>query len=208
MANPIVKSEIYAVRIVREGYVRDPQDAIEYEYDNFASFGWFTRGTIKELTLHSFDLVCERLSNIKEIGLHRLQIEQVPDAVLYIKRGLKSNYLLVGHSSLMQMTVTYLFKLMAEKQVNEETMSKGTLSKEIQTLLDDFNRQPEKYQDKIDKIHKQLDDVKEIMHRNIEDVLNRGEKIDNLMIKADHLSQSSKTFYVGAKKLNRCCTIL
>ena len=203
MSSPIVKSEIYAVRIIREGYVRDPKDAIEYEYNNFASFGWFTRGSIKELTHHSFDLVSERLSNIKEIGLHRLQLEQVPDAVLYIKRGLKYNYLLAGHSSLMQMTITYLFKLIGEKQTNEETMEA-----EIQALLDDFNRQPEKYQDKIDKIHKQLDDVKEIMHRNIEDVLNRGEKIDNLMIKADHLSQSSKTFYIGAKKLNRCCTIL
>jgi synaptobrevin family protein YKT6 len=203
MAKPIVKSEIYAVRIIREGYVRDPRDSIEFEYDNFTSFGWFAKGSIKELTHHSFDLVSERLSNIKEIGLHRLQLEQVPDAVLYIKRGLKYNYLLAGSSSLMQMTVTYLFKLMSEKQGNE-----ATRDREIQILLDDFNREPEKYQDKIDKIQKQLGDVKEIMHRNIEDVLNRGEKIDNLMIKADHLSQSSKTFYIGAKKLNRCCTIL
>jgi synaptobrevin family protein YKT6 len=58
--------------------------------------------------------------------------------------------------------------------------------------------------DKLTKIQKNLDEVKDIMHKNIEEVLNRGETLDTLMDKSEDLSASSLTFYKQAKKTNSC----
>lgn len=55
------------------------------------------------------------------------------------------------------------------------------------------------------KINKNLDDIKGIMHKNIEEVLDRGVKLDDLMDKSEDLSSTSKTFYRQAKKTNACC---
>jgi len=59
--------------------------------------------------------------------------------------------------------------------------------------------------DKIAKIQKELDEVKEIMATNIEAVLKRGEDLDSLMEKSTDLSATSLTFYKKAKKQNQCC---
>jgi len=59
--------------------------------------------------------------------------------------------------------------------------------------------------DKIAKIQKELDEVKDIMSKNIEEVLKRGETLDSLMEKSTDLSATSLTFYKKAKKTNQCC---
>jgi synaptobrevin homolog YKT6 len=62
--------------------------------------------------------------------------------------------------------------------------------------------------DKIYKINNDLDSTKEIIHKTIDKVLERGEKIDVLVQRSKDLSKSSKQFYKTAIKMNRCCTIL
>lgn len=58
----------------------------------------------------------------------------------------------------------------------------------------------EKYQDPLQvdnvaKIQNELDETKAVLHKTIESVLQRGEKIDDLVAKSDGLSASSKMFY-------------
>ncbi|KAK2629589.1 hypothetical protein QTJ16_000409 [Diplocarpon rosae] len=74
-----------------------------------------------------------------------------------------------------------------------------------------------KYQDPaqangILKIQKELDETKIVLHKTIESVLQRGEKIDDLVAKSDGLSAQSKMFYseitAQAKKQNSCCMIM
>ena len=55
------------------------------------------------------------------------------------------------------------------------------------------------------KIEKELYDVKEIMQQNMEDILKRGENLDNLMEKSKDLSSVSVNFYKKAKKQNEGC---
>ncbi|KAG8530051.1 uncharacterized protein KY384_005533 [Bacidia gigantensis] len=62
--------------------------------------------------------------------------------------------------------------------------------------------------DSILKIQKELDETKIVLHKTIESVLERGEKIDSLVEKSDGLSSQSKMFYKQAKKQNSCCTIM
>lgn len=62
--------------------------------------------------------------------------------------------------------------------------------------------------DKLLKIQRDLDETKHILHRTIDSVLDRGEKLDSLVEKSSDLGAASQIFYKQAKKANQCCTIL
>eukprot|EP00397_Hematodinium_sp_SG-2012_P054756 GEMP01066289.1.p1 GENE.GEMP01066289.1~~GEMP01066289.1.p1 ORF type:complete len:141 (+),score=36.17 GEMP01066289.1:172-594(+) len=59
--------------------------------------------------------------------------------------------------------------------------------------------------DKISKIEKELDEVKDVVHQSMDAILKRGEDLNSLMKKSDDLSSSSYQFYRTAKKNNQCC---
>ena len=62
--------------------------------------------------------------------------------------------------------------------------------------------------DSIMKVQQELDDTKVVLHKTIEGVLQRGEKLDSLVDKSEALSSSSRMFYKQAKKTNSCCVIM
>ena len=63
--------------------------------------------------------------------------------------------------------------------------------------------------DALCRVQKELDETKVVLHQTLEGLLNRGEKLDDLVSRSDMLSQSSKAFYTTARKTNSwCCTIM
>jgi synaptobrevin family protein YKT6 len=62
--------------------------------------------------------------------------------------------------------------------------------------------------DSIMKIQKELDETKIVLHKTIESVLERGEKIDTLVEKSGELGAQSKLFYAQSKKQNSCCILM
>ena len=62
--------------------------------------------------------------------------------------------------------------------------------------------------DKILKIQRELDDTKVVLHKTIDSVLARGEKLDNLVDKSTDLSLASQMFYKQARKQNQCCNLM
>jgi len=76
---------------------------------------------------------------------------------------------------------------------------------EGQELLTKFQDPSEA--DKITKIEKELDEVKGIVIKSMDDILRRGEALESLMQKSEDLSQVSYQFYRTAKKNNQCCTV-
>ncbi|KAF5381614.1 hypothetical protein D9615_005503 [Tricholomella constricta] len=70
----------------------------------------------------------------------------------------------------------------------------------------DINNFIEKYQDPrqadtIMRVQQELDETKIVLHKTIESVLQRGEKLDNLVDRSNALSAQSKMFYKTAKKI-------
>jgi len=59
--------------------------------------------------------------------------------------------------------------------------------------------------DKLTKIDKNLQEVKGNLLQSMDDLLKRGESLDQLMEKSKDLSDSSLRFYRTAKKNNQCC---
>lgn len=62
--------------------------------------------------------------------------------------------------------------------------------------------------DKLQKIQRDLDETKIILHKTIESVLDRGEKLDHLVDKSADLSMASQLFYKQARKANSCCRFM
>ncbi len=61
--------------------------------------------------------------------------------------------------------------------------------------------------DKLMKLDRQLHETKDILVKTIDKVLQRGEKLDDLVEKSGNLSNQSKQFYKAAKKTNSCCVV-
>lgn len=59
--------------------------------------------------------------------------------------------------------------------------------------------------DKLVKIQNELDETKVVLHKTIDSVLARGEKLDNLVEKSSDLSMASQVFYKQARRHNQCC---
>ena len=62
--------------------------------------------------------------------------------------------------------------------------------------------------DKLTKIQRDLDETKVILHKTIESMLERGEKLDSLVDKSSDLSMASQMFYKQARKTNSCCKMM
>ncbi|EPZ34175.1 snare-like protein [Rozella allomycis CSF55] len=80
----------------------------------------------------------------------------------------------------------------------------------IETSFPELKEYIAKYQrpenaDSILKVQKELDETKVILHKTIESVLERGEKLDHLVAQSEQLSSQSKQFYKVAKKTNSSC---
>ena len=54
------------------------------------------------------------------------------------------------------------------------------------------------------RIQRELDETKIVLHKTIESVLQRGEKIDDLVAKSDGLSTQSKMFYSESGPVSSC----
>lgn len=65
--------------------------------------------------------------------------------------------------------------------------------------------QDPKQADPLLRMQDDLDETKIILRNTIEQVLERGEKLDDLVSKSEDLSAQSKAFYKTAKKTNSCC---
>ena len=62
--------------------------------------------------------------------------------------------------------------------------------------------------DKISAIQKELDETTAVLSKTIDNVLERGEKLDDLVDKSQELSTKSRVFYKQAKKTNSCCVLM
>ena len=62
--------------------------------------------------------------------------------------------------------------------------------------------------DKMQKLKSELNEVEQICHKNMDDLLKRGEDLDQLMKKSKDVSDLSLDFYKNARKANkRCCSL-
>ncbi|KAI1729419.1 regulated-SNARE-like domain-containing protein [Ditylenchus destructor] len=59
--------------------------------------------------------------------------------------------------------------------------------------------------DALTRVQDEVEETKIVLHSTMQSVLERGEKLDDLIKASESLSDQSKMFYTQARKMNKCC---
>ncbi|RLV93117.1 Synaptobrevin YKT6 [Spathaspora sp. JA1] len=100
----------------------------------------------------------------------------------------------------------YLSLHQSSEFVNIEATNQSLAYDQLEVYIKKY--QDPSQADSIMKVQQELDETKVVLHKTIEGVLQRGEKLDALVDKSEALSSSSRMFYKQAKKTNSCCVIM
>ena len=96
--------------------------------------------------------------------------------------------------------------------MNQKKLDLNSYEKDTNVKFDYITKEIEEWQDpnkkdNLMKLQNELNDVADIMKKNINELLNREENLENLMAKSQDLSAASVNFYKQAKKTNSCCNL-
>lgn len=194
--------KLYALLVLYKGVTN--ATILKASYD-LQSFSFFQRGSVQEFMTFVSRTMVERTSpaarqSVKE-GEYMLQV--------YVRADNLAGVLISDHEYPNRVAHTLITKILDDFSVKVPASSWPT-GNEINI---DFPVLPEylaRYQnpkeaDALTKIQNELDETKIILHGTITAVLERGEKLDDLVAKSDSLSLHSKAFFKTARKTNSCC---
>jgi synaptobrevin family protein YKT6 len=173
---------------------------------DLSSYSRFTRGSIGEFMSFTAKTVAERTRPGQRQDVEEQQytfhVYGRTEGVCGLIITDQEYPALVAHQLLSKICDEFLSKYPRTAFANATTLSYPELKDYI------VKYQDPQQADSIMKIQKELDETKIVLHKTIESVLERGEKIDNLVAKSDGLSAQSKMFYTQAKKQNSCCIVM
>ncbi|KAI5070620.1 hypothetical protein GOP47_0014963 [Adiantum capillus-veneris] len=199
--------KITALLVLKCGAAGQEEAKVLASASDVSHFGYFQRGSAKEFIV----FVARTIAKRTPAG-QRQSVEQEEYMVHAYNRNGLCGVAFVDAQYPMRSAFSVLTKVLDEYQ-----KSFGSSWQDAQSDNSDtwpyLNEALGKYQDpteadKLLKIQKELDETKHILHKTIDSVLERGEKLDSLVEKSSDLSLASQVFYKQAKKTNQCCTIL
>ncbi|CDS07841.1 Putative Synaptobrevin like YKT6 [Lichtheimia ramosa] len=171
---------------------------------DLSSFGYFQRGSVQEFMNFTAATISDRTStgqrqsvesenNVAHVYAH-------PQGLYGVIMSDKEYPSRVAFSLLNKILDEFLVKFPQDKWNPPMTYP------ELQNYLSKY--QDPKQADSIMRVQNELDETTAILHKTIESVLERGEKLDSLVDRSEALSSQSKMFYKTAKKTNSCCVVM
>ncbi|XP_076340687.1 YKT6 v-SNARE homolog isoform X1 [Tachypleus tridentatus] len=175
---------------------------------DLSSFGFFQRNSVQEFMKFTSQILVERT-----IAANRSSVkEQEYMCHVYVRSDNLAGVVISDHEYPHRVAHTLINLVLDEfsKKVPVTSWPLGTNStiafSELDVYLTKYQNPQEA--DAMTKIQADLDETKIILHSALENVLQRGEKLDDLVAKSEELSSQSKAFYKTARKTNSCCVLL
>ncbi|ESO93101.1 hypothetical protein LOTGIDRAFT_206537 [Lottia gigantea] len=173
-----------------------------------SSFGYFQRGSIKEFMDFTSKIIVERTAQCSRASVK----EQEYICHVSVRSDNLAGVVIADHEYPQRVAHTLINRVLDEFS-SKISQQQWPVIKESEvnftTLPDHLQKyQDPKQSDAMTRIQSDLDETKIILYNTMEQVLERGEKLDDLVEKSEGLSMQSKTFYKTAKKTNSCCVIL
>ncbi|XP_030751755.1 synaptobrevin homolog YKT6 [Sitophilus oryzae] len=169
------------------------------------SVSFFQRGSVHEFMQFCCKTVVERT-----LPASRQSVQQGDYFChVYVRSDNLAGVVISDHEYPQRVSHTLLTKILDEFSEKIPASNWPNLQ-EKDVAFPQLNTYLAKYQnpreaDALTKIQNELDETKIILHSNIQAVLERGEKLDDLVAKSEVLSTQSKAFYTTARKTNSCC---
>lgn len=197
--------KLYSISVFYKG----PSEGrlLKAAYD-LQSFSFFQRGAVQEFMGFASKTIVERTQPAT-----RQSVKQ--DAYMchvYVRADNLGGVLIADHEYPQRVAHTLITKVLDEfaARIPAEQYQSATATEahfDFPTLPQYLARyQDPKEADAMTKMQNDLDETKIILKNTIEAVLERGEKLDDMVIKSENLSYQSKAFYKTAKKTNSCCS--
>eukprot|EP01108_Squamamoeba_japonica_P010048 TRINITY_DN9682_c0_g1_i1.p1 TRINITY_DN9682_c0_g1~~TRINITY_DN9682_c0_g1_i1.p1 ORF type:complete len:218 (-),score=68.76 TRINITY_DN9682_c0_g1_i1:49-660(-) len=173
---------------------------------NLSDFGFFKKGSVKELlTFVSRKVVSRSTSSERSSVSHEGYVAhvQVQPSTLSCVVVTDAEYPARVAFDLIRQAIKAFEASSQPFGWKSLTADKLFNLPELAKLLTDY-AQPHEV-DKVLKVQAQVDEVKDIMTKNIDSMLARHEKLEDLVQKSDDLSFQSKAFAKNSKQLNSRC---
>ncbi|GBM16566.1 Synaptobrevin YKT6 [Araneus ventricosus] len=174
---------------------------------DLTAFGFFQRNSVQEFMNFSSQILVERCQPATRTSVK----EQAYMCHVYVRADRLSAALISDHEYPHRVAHTLLNKVLEEfSNKFAPTAWTGDPNSIAFPTLERYllDYQDPRQADSLTKIQDELDETKIILHNTLQAVLERGEKLDDLVVKSEQLSLQSKTFYKTARKTNSCCVIL
>jgi len=172
------------------------------------AFGYFQRSSASEFLAFTSQMVAERTSpcarNTVKQDEYSCHCYVRPDSLAAVVCTDAEYPARVAHSLASKVLDDFADKVPSSQWTKNEAES--IQFPPLPIYLHKFQNPAEA--DAMTKLQNELDETKIILHDNIEKILDRGEKLDDLVAKSEGLSFQSKAFYKQASKTNSCCVIL
>lgn len=199
--------KIYYIGVFRSG----GEKALELsEVKDLSQFGFFERSSVGQFMTFFAETVASRTN----AGQRQSIEEGNYIGHVYARSEGLCGVLITDKEYPVRPAYTLLNKILDEYLVAHPPKDWKTVQETNESLkMRELDLYIRKYQDPsqadaIMKVQQELDDTKIVLHKTIENVLQRGEKLDNLVDKSESLTASSKMFYKQAKKTNSCCIVM
>ncbi|KAK0166601.1 hypothetical protein PV327_004094 [Microctonus hyperodae] len=171
------------------------------------SFSYFQRNSVKEFMAFVSKTVTERT----QIAARQSVKEGEYMCHVYVRGDNLAGVLISDHEYPSRVSHTLITKVLDEFSAKYPS-SIWTVQKESTCDFPQLDSYLVKYQnpqeaDALTKMQNDLDETKIILHDTLQAVLQRGEKLDDLVSKSEGLSVQSKAFYKTARKTNSCCNL-
>ncbi|KAL0483604.1 synaptobrevin-like protein [Acrasis kona] len=175
---------------------------------DLSSFGFFQRGGVSEFITFISRLLAKRTEKgtrqqVEKDGYNCYVHSRTNNLVGVLVADQEYNPR-VAFSVLYQALLDFEKKFTQKQWTDAKQDNDCDNASAIQALLTKYQNPTET--DDLLKIRKELEETKAVMNQAIENVLHRGEKIDDLVDQSTDLSMSSKAFYNSVPD-NSCCTI-
>ncbi|TPX50041.1 hypothetical protein SeMB42_g00428 [Synchytrium endobioticum] len=197
--------KVYCLAVAHQTGQKATVLAAEYE---LSQFSFFERGSVKEFMAFFTVTVADRTAP----GTRQKIQEQNYLGHVYVRQDGLAGVIVTDAEYPQRVAFSALNKLLDEFSTKFPSEARwgvlnpsntATLYPELKQHLDKF--QDPQGADPFLKVQKELDETKIILNKTMEQLLQRGEKLDDLVAKSDQLSAQSKMFYKTAKKTNACC---
>ncbi|XP_041088272.1 synaptobrevin homolog YKT6-like [Polyodon spathula] len=197
--------KLYSLSVLHKGASK--ANLLKAAYD-LSSFSFFQRTSVQEFMTFTSALIVERSSH----GSRASVKEQEYLCHVYVRNDSLSAVVIADNEYPSRVCFTLLDKVLDEfsKQVDRIDWPSGSPATINYTTLDGYlaKYQNPREADPMSKVQAELDETKIILHNTMESLLERGEKLDDLVQKSEHLGNTSKAFYKTARKQNSCCEIM
>ncbi|QRV93127.1 Synaptobrevin [Ceratobasidium sp. AG-Ba] len=195
---------LYALSILQ---VNNGSSNVLASASDLSTFSFYQRSTVGEFLTFSSKTIAERTP-----AGQRSSVQEKTYVFHVFNRGPPENLigvLISDEDYPVRPAFTLLTKALDEFVTSVPSSSYANPSSisfpQLQTYVAKY--QDPKQADTIMRVQQELDETKIVLHKTIEAVLARGEKLDDLVDRSNQLSISSKQFYKTAKNKNSCCVI-